>query len=348
MHIIYDGIIESLQANGGCTVYFNHVLHYLQCEKHHLNYISYMKSSTASGNIILDGENTVVDFADCRFMERWRDVDVSKYREYGDGVIFHSTHYRLPKQKVKTVTTVHDFTYELYRRGPAQWMHSWQKFRAIRNSDLIICVSHNTAKDLMRFCPVAPEKIRVVHNGVSDVYTPSSTSDKTNEVVFVGARGWYKNFAMAVDALKYHPDLKLSIVGGGALTPDEIQSLDTNIPGRYQWLGRVSDEDLNLIYNRAHCLLYPSSYEGFGIPVIEAMKAGCPVIAVRSSSIPEVAGDAAILVEQAEVVQFDRALTALKDANCRSEMIQKGFIQASKFSWEKCYQGTLAVYKELA
>ena len=78
------------------------------------------------------------------------------------------------------------------------------------------------------------------------------------------------------------------------------------------------------------------------------MKAGCPVIAVRSSSIPEVAGDAAILVEQADVVQFDKALNALKDANCRSEMIQKGFIQASKFSWEKCYQGTLAVYKELA
>lgn len=345
MRIIIDGIIERLQANGGCTVYFNHVLHYLQRDKYKLHYISYADDKMANGNILLDGENTVADYSDFRFMERWRDVDVSKY---GEGVIFHSTHYRLPRQKVKTVTTVHDFTYELYRRGPAQWMHSWQKFRAIRNSDLIICVSHNTAKDLMRFCPVTPEKIRVVHNGVSDVYTPSSIYDKTNEVVFVGARGWYKNFAMAVEALKCHPELKLSIVGGGALTPDEMALLDTNIPDRYQWLGRVSDEDLNIIYNRAHCLLYPSSYEGFGIPVIEAMKAGCPVIAVRSSSIPEVAGDAAILVEQAEVMQFDRALNTLRDANFRSEMIQNGFIQAGKFSWEKCYQDTLAVYKELA
>lgn len=343
MKLVIDGIIENLQSNGGCTVYFNQILSFLQKDNYRLDYLKF--SATEENNIKLFGQNTKLHHRSAKLLERWRDVDVN---DFSDDIIFHSTHYRLPNRKVKTVTTVHDFTYELYRHGPARWMHSWQKFRAIRNSDLVICVSHNTAKDLMRFCPIDEKKIRVVHNGVSETYVVDAMATKTNEVVFVGARGWYKNFIMAVKSLVEHPDLQLSIVGGGALTADEISLLDEHIPNRYQWLGRVSDEELNEIYNRAYCLLYPSSYEGFGIPVIEAMKSGCPVIAVHSSSIPEVACDAAILVESASVENFQHALSQLASASHRETLIQRGLLQAAKFSWEQCYRGTLAVYQELA
>lgn len=341
MKLIVDGIIENLQDNGGCTVYFAQILSFMQNNKIDLNYIRFKDEP---GHIPLFGENTQVNFQAPKWQERWRDVNL---QQVTNDTVFHSTHYRLAKQKVKTVTTVHDFTYELYRKGPAKWMHSWQKFRAIRNSHLVICVSQNTADDLMKFCPIDPSKIRVVYNGVSSDYYPLDTTEQTNEVVFIGARGWYKNFTLAVQTLKHQPDLTLSIVGGGKLSDEELQLLEATIPGRYEWLGRLTDEQLNELYNRAHCLFYPSSYEGFGIPVIEAMRSGCPVIAVNVSSIPEVAGSAAILTQQADVASFNQAFTTLHNQQIRSDIIQKGFQQASRFSWEKCYQDTLAVYQEL-
>ncbi|KDC54829.1 glycosyltransferase family 4 protein [Pseudoalteromonas sp. S3431] len=341
MKVIVDGIIENLQDNGGCTVYFAQILTLLQKNKINLNYI---KFKDKEGNIPLFGENTKVSCHIPKWQERWRDVVL---KDVTSDTVFHSTHYRLAKQKVKTVTTVHDFTYELYRKGPAKWMHSWQKFRAIRNSDLVICVSQNTADDLMKFCPIDPKKIRVVYNGVSPDYHRLSSVEKTNEVVFIGARGWYKNFTLAVETLKHQPELMLSIVGGGKLSDEEVQLLESKIPGRYKWLGRLTDEELNQVYNRAHCLFYPSSYEGFGIPVIEAMRSGCPVIAVNVSSIPEVAGSAAILTKQADLASFNQAFCTLNNEHTRKDIILRGLEQANRFSWEKCYQDTLAVYNEL-
>ncbi|HDW2027942.1 TPA: glycosyltransferase, partial [Enterobacter ludwigii] len=118
------------------------------------------------------------------------------------------------------------------------------------------------------------------------------------------------------------------------------------IPGRYKHLGRVSDEELNSIYNRVFCLLYPSLYEGFGIPVIEAMRSGCVVIAVNVSSIPEVAGDAAILLDDPHPAAIAHALKELENQLFYNKLRNNGFTQAKKFSWEKCYKDTLAIYKE--
>ncbi|NNN84139.1 glycosyltransferase family 4 protein [Vibrio sp. A8-1] len=261
-------------------------------------------------------------------------------------MLFHSSYYRLPSIRVPTVTTVHDFTYEKFVNGPAKWVHCWQKYRAIKHSDIVICVSHNTARDLMHYCPIDPSKIRVIHNGVSESYhVLPDVQSKTNEVLFVGARAGYKNFELAVDALVKRPELSLSIVGGGPLSEAEQQRLDARIPGRYTWLGRLSDEELNLAYNRAYALLYPSSYEGFGIPVIEAMRAGCPVIAVNVSSIPEVAGSAAILTDIADAELFANSLSILPQR--REVLVEAGIEQAKKFSWDKCFEETLQVYKEL-
>ncbi|MFM5750347.1 glycosyltransferase family 4 protein [Aeromonas veronii] len=349
MRVIYDGVIELLQSGGGCTVYFKELINN-SCVNSFagaIEYYCYVNQESSFSNefkkniMITDVSN------DIRIAERWRDVDISlSLKEYN---IFHSTHYRLPlqKQNTKIVTTVHDFTYEIFRKGPARWMHSWQKFRAIKNSDLVICVSQNTAGDLMRFCPIDRDKIRVVYNGVSESYYPINGVDKSNSVVFVGARGWYKNFALAVRTLQYFPYLNLSIVGGGPLTPEEAALLEEYIPGRYEWLGRVSDSGLNELYNKAYCLFYPSSYEGFGIPVAEAMRSGCPVVAVNTSSIPEVAGDAALLVKEATVDAFKAAFTQLESESIRKKLIIDGLLQAEKFSWKKCYQDTLRVYHEL-
>lgn len=342
MKLIVDGIIEKLQNGGGCTVYFEQLLSFYQRDNFQLEYIRYKNSHN---NITLNGSATMVHSREQRIQERWRDVNIN---DLNREAVFHSTHYRLPtnKRQNKIVTTVHDFTYELFRQGPAQWMHSWQKNRAINNSDLILCVSHNTASDLMKFCPTAENKIRVVHNGVSDVYHPLDGVTKTNEVLFVGARGGYKNFGMAVDALALSPSLVLSIVGGGGLSAEEIAMLESKIPGRYKHLGRVDDNELNSIYNRVFCLLYPSLYEGFGIPVIEAMRSGCAVIAINVSSIPEVAGTAAILLDNPQTGSIVEALKDLENSAYYNKLRSDGFIQAEKFSWEKCYRETFAVYQE--
>ncbi|ARR50739.1 glycosyltransferase family 1 protein [Photobacterium damselae subsp. damselae] len=321
--IIYDDIINSLQSSGGISVYFDQIYKRLNSKEYVFIEERWPK--------------TIRRYIDCKIP---RPLNISSN-------VFHSSYYRLPLNKrIPIVTTVHDFTYEKYKYGPAKWLHCWQKYRAIRNSDIVICVSKNTANDLKQYCSVPDSKIRIIYNGVSESYYPiEDSSYKKNEVLFVGARGGYKNFDKAVQTLSQMPELTLTIIGGGELSNTERKFLDENIPGRYVALGRVSEEELNLLYNRAYALLYPSSYEGFGIPIIEAMKAGCPVVAVRCSSIPEVAGDAAILTDNAEANAFVDALRLIKQD--RNEIVVAGIIQAKKFSWDKCFQETLSVYKEL-
>jgi len=326
--ITLDSIIYTLQQGGGVTVYYNNIKSRLSAAQVKFNEVKY-----SDGSLSLTS----------RFLERYRDCIVDEKKG-----VFHSSYYRLPSQRsLKVVTTVHDFTYEKFVTGPAQWVHSWQKNRAIRNSDIVICVSHNTAKDLMQYCPVDKTKIRVVHNGVSESYYPLSIQSdfNYNGVLFVGARGGYKNFNLAIDAVATVAELELHIVGGGELSSAELQQLEAKLPGRYRWLGRLSDDELNNAYNYAYALLYPSSYEGFGIPIIEAMRAGCPVIAVNVSSIPEVAGDAAILVDSPSSLAFSDALK--KVAGQRQQLVAAGLSQATKFSWERCFNETLAVYNEL-
>ncbi|RJL51962.1 glycosyltransferase family 1 protein [Pectobacterium carotovorum] len=329
--IIFDDIIRSLQSYGGVSVYFDNIIN--NVIKDGLDY-SLIKCGDIS-----DGDFTKRN----RILERYRACDCG-YMSEG---VFHSSYYRLPSIKdLSIVTTVHDFTYEKFVRGPALWVHRWQKNKAINNSNLVICVSHNTANDLLRYSPISDEKIRVIHNGVSENYHPLSQRVAiNNEVLFVGARAGYKNFDSAVRVIAGLPELSLSVVGGGDFSEKERHLLNELIPGRYKWLGRLSDAQLNVEYNQAYALLYPSSYEGFGIPVLEAMKAGCPVVAVNASSIPEVAGDAAFLAENVRDSEFIEGLKYV-DLN-RESLRNRGFLQASKFSWDKCYQETLGVYKEL-
>lgn len=335
MNIIYDGIIYKLQSSGGVSVYFNEII---------------SRAKLLEKSVLLCDSNSIPDeFSDIslkftsRFLERYRDVKCNI-----DG-IFHSSYYRLPyNRKLKVITTVHDFTYEKYVSGPAKWVHTWQKNRAIKNSDLVICVSQNTANDLMQYCPIDSSKIRVIHNGVSSSYfsIPELQSSNSNNVIFVGTRNGYKNFGYAIKSIAHIPHLNLHIVGGGILNKNEKQLLDKYLPNRYKWLGRLSDQELNIAYNSAYALLYPSSYEGFGIPILEAMRAGCPVIAVNISSIPEVAGDAAILVNTPSIDSFVEALKNIP--LLREELILKGFNQVNKFSWERCFEETLSVYNELS
>ena len=234
-------------------------------------------------------------------------------------------------------------------------LHTWQKNRAIRGADFIICISENTKNDLLKFLPDVDErKIRVIYNGVSEEYMPiiGNVLDKNlpfsvnSYVLFVGSRASYKNFYIAVEAIA-DSDYNFVIVGD-PLTERESSILSSLFKGRnrYKCVGRVSNCFLNVLYNYAFALLYPSSYEGFGIPIIEAQKAGCPAIAYNASSIPEIIGNPRLLINTLSVNEIHNCLMILTNKEERQHIILEGIKNARRFSWDEMYKNIIDLYKE--
>ncbi|QDZ90403.4 glycosyltransferase family 4 protein [Shewanella decolorationis] len=354
MRLILENIVFELQKAGGISVYWAELLFRMN-EKHSSELIFFGEPNE---NIFRRGLTGLVEEAEPSLFP----VGVRRYlpflKKLEKGSIFHSSYYRFSIQSdVATVTTVHDFTYEYFTKGISRFVHSAQKRAAVRHSAGIICVSENTKRDLLKFYPeIDPSRVRVIYNGVSgDFYPIGEISDIPNcfEVlsgikflIFVGDRSSYKNFDKVVDVLLMNESISLVIVGGKAFSEEE-SGLLSSLAGRVFHFRGVTGPELNYLYNKAFCLVYPSSYEGFGIPVIEAMKAGCPVIAANRSSIPEIAGDAALLVDDITAHAISSLVEQLDDPVVRKQHVEKGFSQASKFSWDKCFEETYAFYKEV-
>lgn len=259
-----------------------------------------------------------------RLMERYRIPDY--HAEVP--AIFHSSYFRvLPQAGVRNVTTVHDLTYHYYRRGLAKAVHLWEEERALRHSEAVICISENTRRDVLRCYPwLKEEQLHVVYNGVSDAFYPIESAEKKGFLLYVGnTQVGYKRYDVAQETAR--------------LTGLELVTASA-----------VSQQELNRLYNEALCLLYPSDYEGFGLPILEAQKAGCPVIAQRTSSIPEVIGESGLMIAHdtpqrmaAEMADIVRQLQSRPTA----PIIQAGVENAKRFSWDKTYEQTKRVYSSL-
>lgn len=345
--VLLDNIVFSLQRAGGISVVWENIITALQ--RCGLEY-ECLEYPSNEGNIV---RKAMVPF-NCRkikSLSMWIERYSNPYIEASHPFIFHSSYYRTCTNKNSiNITTVHDFTYELFNKGIAAKVHRWQKFRAIRKSDVVVCISENTKQDLLRFLPdVNPEKIRVIYNGVSEDYKPVETHrwDSLGKyVIFVGSRQPYKQFQFTVEAIKDTPH-KLAIVGG-KLSETELAFLDSAIgKDKYVYTGFLSNEALNELYNQAVCLAYPSAYEGFGIPVLEAQRAGCPVIAYNTSSIPEVIGETPLLLNNLTVSEFHDKLNLLRQDTIRKEIIASGLENSLRFSWKKMGEEYVELYKEL-
>lgn len=265
--------------------------------------------------------------------------------------IFHSSYYRIGIGRgIVNIVTVHDFTYEYFRSGLARWIHNKQKYFALRKADGIICISENTKKDLLTLLPeVRSKEIKVIYNGVGEDFFPlKNRSEEGKTILYIGDRkSLHKNFLLAVQTVEKLPEYSLSFIGGGELTKEETRLLTGTIKDRYVHHHNVRSTVLNELYNQAFCLIYPSSYEGFGIPIIEAMKAGCPVVSTNFSSIPEVSGNAALLVDEINAENFIEKILLLEDSGFRQKVIESGFQQAKKFDWDRCFRETKAFYEEV-
>jgi mannosyltransferase len=338
--VIYiDGIIGSLQKYGGVSVYFSELIDLLEIEGLNFKFGQYCPQSW--------GPNLAANRVQCasRLFERYRSAvtpDTTK--------LFHSSYYRMPDRiDIPSITTVHDFTYEYFSSGLKRKVHSQQKLKAIKNASAVICISQNTKKDLLRFAPETREdKIVVIPNGVNDTFKQITNYNEFEKyTLFVGARDGYKDFDTAVMATSYNSGVKLVMVGGGMLSKKHKVLLDSMLPGRYHHISDIDVDGLNKIYNNAICLIYPSHYEGFGIPVVEAMRAGCPVIARNSSSISEVSGNAGLLVSTNNKEDWIDAIAACMKPNERGDMVEKGIINSLKYSWRTTHAQTIELYKKV-
>lgn len=339
---VIDGIIFSLQRHGGISVYFHQLLARLQRDGVHACLT--LDGQTFQSTLKSEGSMTVVQRT-ARLAERYRHS-----RLIAGGSVFHSSYYRLPARPgLPTVVTVHDFTYERCIGGPRRWVHSAQKYAAIRAAQAVICVSEATRQDLLEFVGVDPsQQVYVIYNGVADGFRPAiHPAVERPFVLFVGQRGGYKNFRLVAEAMTLLPELELQCVGGGPFDPQELQGLPKDTRDRIRHLGFVDDSYLNRLYNQALCLAYPSSYEGFGIPVIEAMKAGCPVVCIQCKAIIEIGKDA-LSIAAPDPVALARKIGGIAAPQVRAALARAGLEVAKRYDWERTYRETLQVYKSAA
>ena len=274
--------------------------------------------------------------------------------------IVHRTYYHdaYAPPSVPTVLTVLDMIHEVL---PQEFSPldptSRNKRRAVERADLVLCISHNTANDLMRMFRVPPEKIRVTHLGLSDGFSRTEAEMASPHprpyLLFVGHRGGYKNFEGALRAYASSARLQdgfdFVVFGGFAIRPEE-QALIDSLKLRSGAVRRLagSDAELANAYRHAHAFVYPSRYEGFGIPPLEAMASGCPVVCANVSSIPEVVGSAAELFDPAQPEDIAAALERVCfDDIRRQTLIAAGRERLTHFSWDHCAEETVAAYRAL-
>jgi glycosyltransferase involved in cell wall biosynthesis len=264
--------------------------------------------------------------------------------------IFHALNQRVDAKGGRTVSTFHDLFVMTgdYSSPEFRARFTAQARAAAARSDLIIAVSNFTASQVEHLLAVEPSRIRVVHHGVrSPIADPHPEHE--NLVLCVGVIQRRKNIARLVKAFERLPDSwRLALAGApdGYGAAEELRAVDESpARDRIDVLGYVTSAELDSLYSRASIFAFPSLDEGFGMPILEAMAHGVPVLTSNCSAMPEVAGDAALLVDP---LNIDAALLRLaEDQSLRDDLKRRGLERVRQFSWESAIEKTWAVYEEL-
>ncbi|MCR4407506.1 MAG: glycosyltransferase family 4 protein [Anaerolineae bacterium] len=284
-----------------------------------------------------------------------------------DAELFHATeHLLLPLRGVPTVLTVHDLIFHLFPEHHKP-LNYWYLNLALplycRRATAIIAVSEATKRDLVRCWGLDPARITVVHEAADPRFRPASPEAiatirqryglPPRFLVTVGVIEPRKNLSRLLDALdilRREEDVHLVIVGGkGWLTADFFRKLEA-FPHRRAVIltGYVPDEDLPAVYSAATLCVQPSLYEGFGLPVLEAMACGTPVVCSRTASFPEVGQDAARYFDPTDAAEMAATIRAVwRDEELRADMRRQGLAQAALFSWARTARATMTVYERV-
>lgn len=267
--------------------------------------------------------------------------------------IIHPTFYScymLGRFPGKLVITVYDMIYEKFGGDNGTIAN---KRRMIHAADHIIAISENTKKDVLELYPdIDPEKISVIYLGTSmpELENTGANPIGRKYVLFVGLRGWYKNFTRFAEAmisvLEAYPELCVLCAGGGELKPDELGAAKS-LSSRFIQ-ANLNDEDLRQAYANAECFVFPSQYEGFGIPVLESFACKCPLVCSNASSLPEVAGDAAEYFDPMNTEEMSaKILKVIEDKDLREKLRSSGSERLKLFSWDKTAQEHIECYRRV-
>lgn len=372
MNVIVDGVIFQMQSKGGISRIYQEILPRM-CDLDGSIHISLlterniMQELPSHMLISHHGIPLVINYL--RPWRLWKSI-IPKVR---DGVIklkigpakskiWHSTYYTmLEGWKGHSVVTVYDMIHErfpdLFNKQCDDPFRERKK-KCILSSKAIICISHTTREDLQNFYGIDSDRVWVAPLAHSQIFRP--LINKTDPLLpettrpfflYVGDRFHYKNFEGMLEAYSIWPgrkDIDILVVGRPWSNSEEKRLMELGIKDRLHLLTDMADEDLCNLYNRAVAFIYPSLYEGFGIPILEAMSCGCPVIASRIPSTLEVAGECPIYFEPDKtedlLCAFENVLSEGRD----SLRTKRGLAHVKHFSWDRTAAHTLEVYRAVS
>jgi glycosyltransferase involved in cell wall biosynthesis len=287
--------------------------------------------------------------------------------------VYHHPHFDMPLFRGKgSVVTIHDLKYirhpyffPEFSRAKRFYMKAIMK-RAVLGAQCVIAASMNTKNDLIDIFKVSQDKIDVVYHGLEKMFVVKGTRGehasirekygiRDKFILFVGERRPHKNLVTLMNAFNavknnLHGTLKLVIIGkryANYVAPEE-RARQLNLKGSVIFLDSVSDDELGEFYENAELLVLPSHYEGFGFPLIEAMSRGIPVLAGNNTSMPEVVGEAGLLVDSHSSADIaGKILNILKNEHASRDLVRKGLENIKRFTWEKAAKNTLKVYHNI-
>jgi glycosyltransferase involved in cell wall biosynthesis len=264
------------------------------------------------------------------------------------------------KVSVPFVVTIFDLSTRRFAADhPLEWRlyERWMLPSRVRSARRVITISDLTRKDVIRVYGARPDRVVTVYPGVDDHFFDRSRPPASDEplLLFPGAPVARKNLNLVLEAMASASSATrlsracLQISGTGPTRfPEHVARIRAlGLEGRVEWLGVVPAERMPGVMRQADACVYPSFYEGFGFPPLEAMASGTPVVASNVSCLPEVLGDAAVLIDPNDVHSFSKAAErVLSDADFRDRLVQGGRLRAARFTWESCAEQTMAVYRQ--
>lgn len=359
VRVLYDHTIFTSQRYGGISRYFAELLPRLG--EHDVAATAFMGLHVHGYDLHRQRERLARLFAIERPIKRktrWlaqpiNDWMFRRYAQRRRTDVYHPTSYLdlIPSVQAKRVITVHDFIAD--RLNLASLPDAWRPATAVRSgADGYICISESTRRDLLELCDVPAERTTVVYHANSlRIPGPLKRPIAADYLLFVGGRWDYKNFGTLLEAYASAAAVNSRmhlLCFGLPPSKSELERAEKLVPGKVHFTGGP-DEALAAAYANASAFVYPSLYEGFGIPMLEAMHYRCPVVASNTSCFPEIAGDAAVYFDPRTADDLAAVLTrVLDDAALRQTMIERGVAREAEFSWDRAARETADFYRRVA
>lgn len=359
MVIGVDGNEANVLRKVGVSVYAFELLYYFKKKAtKDLSFIVYLRAIPLED---MPSENEWFSYEIIRGNFLWSQLffPIYLFTHKKPSVLFCPAHYAPRFSPVKTIVTVHDLAYYYYPdeflKKDLFQLKNWTKY-SIKKAQKIIAVSKTTKKDILKFYGEPESKIEVIYNGfrheknhISNLKAPA-----TDYFLYVGTIQPRKNISTLIQAfsllLHEYPDYKLFLVGRKGWLYDSIfeKVKKLGIEKNIVFTGYVDDKTLDMYYRHAKCFIIPSLYEGFGIPILEAMNRGCPVISSFNSSLPEIGGEACLYFDPNDPKGiFDDMKEMITNEQLRKDLVKKGKDRVQLFSWEKCGEETLNLIKNI-